>query len=1155
MRQKMLLNKDVLARNPADYRLADDGVAKVSFPPDDDQKAILREQLQTFVCEGAYASALYRILSIFNGAAGKDGAAGKPSRDVPAVWISGFYGSGKSLLASMLGALWSDLRFADGASAEGLVTDMPDDVKAALKELRTNSKRLGGLLVGGSTLGMGSPHPVKAILEIILRAAGFPSSADLRPSLLAVWLSEQGILDAVRTDLGADFDSVLRAFLLEDRLAAAVLAAKPGLAPDVDTLMDRLGKQFEREPEPTVELLVDVAQKALMHGRKEIPLTLIILDEVQQFIRQDPDIVELIQLVAERLTTSFKARVLLVATGQSALSDTSYLAKLLPRFSVPIPLDPAHIDAVIRKTILLKKDTSKPDIEAMLNARSGEIDKHLQGSWLAREKSDRAQAVADWPILALRRSVWERVLAELDKSGLTGNLRGQLRLTLEAVQKYADLPLGTAVATDFLFDTFRAEALSRNLISRDVHDRIDILRAQGGEGPMKARIITVVYLLSRIAADSQVHGARPTQEIIADLLIEDLSAGASVRARVPTLLANLETEALVMNVGGEWRLQTKESSEWLSAFGAAEAREANDTSAIARQRAAFLKLAIDGALAASSQVQHGVSKTNRRIERLTGNDKSTSDGLTLRIWNGWDDSLTTVTNDIKGADVTKDATLHLLIPDQLTAELRLALIAYRAAIVVIQQQGAPSTDGGKDAKAAMESKRDTAETQAKLILEEAVAAARVLVAGGSEVGAGLKRADAVQKAGIRMLDSLFPEFALGDSAAWDKALGDAKKRIPDALKAVGHVGDAQDHLVCKAVLKAMSPAQKGSDLRSRFINPPYGWPRDAVDTALVVLCNAGQARANGADGKPTVPADLTATQLGTCTFTPEKRVISTKERLTVRGLGIPLGINVPSGQENEYLTSIRDRLVQISTDAGGEAPAPIAPEVPDITLLLGLTGNDLLAELAVRTDQFKKLIPTWDAQKTEKDRRLASFKLAERLVAAGAGDQAPVLAAIKAGRSLMDQPNPLVLLVSAAADDLRGKANAGYHAWKTEWEAGQARLKADEAWGKISPEKKHEILLAQGLLERATPDLASPEKIVESLSACGISQWRDITLALPARVDAALQDAAVEIEPKTQYVAIPKRTLRSETDLDLWLGEVRAAIAPSLSHGPVLPKA
>jgi hypothetical protein len=225
------------------------------------------------------------------------------------------------------------------------------------------------------------------------------------------------------------------------------------------------------------------------------------------------------------------------------------------------------------------------------------------------------------------------------------------------------------------------------------------------------------------------------------------------------------------------------------------------------------------------------------------------------------------------------------------------------------------------------------------------------------------------------------------------------------------------------------------------------------------------------------------------------------------------------------------------------------------SLLQGMIGNDLLAELAARADDLKKLIPVWQAQKAEKDRRLANFRLAERLVGLGATSQQPALTAINAGRTLLDEPNPVVSLLSTAADDLRTKANDGFQAWKTAWDAGHDRLKADEAWCKISPEKKHDILAAQGLLTRTTPDLSTPEKIVESLSACGITQWRDITLALPARVEAALQDAAVEIEPKTQSVTIPRRTLRNETDLDAWLGEVRAAVAPKLAYGPVLPKA
>ncbi len=204
---------------------------------------------------------------------------------------------------------------------------MPDEVHAALKELRANAKRLGGLLVGGSTLGMGSPHPVKAVLEVILRAAGFPAGADLRPSLVALWLAEQSILDQVRAKLGTDFDAALRAFLLEDRLSAAMLQVKPSLAPDVDTMMDRLGKQFEHEPEPTVELLVEVAQKVLMEGRKEIPLTLIILDEVQQFIREDPNVSLVISIIAEQLTSKFKGRLLVGLHRSSPHSVTPPISK------------------------------------------------------------------------------------------------------------------------------------------------------------------------------------------------------------------------------------------------------------------------------------------------------------------------------------------------------------------------------------------------------------------------------------------------------------------------------------------------------------------------------------------------------------------------------------------------------------------------------------------------------------------------------------------------------------------------------------------------------------------------------------------------------------------------------------------------------------
>lgn len=1142
-----MINREVFARDPNSFSLADGGVAKVLFPPDDAQKAILREQLQTFVCKGAYAEALRRILEAFNGAAGR-------KSDTPAAWVSGFYGSGKSLLVSMLGALWTNLEFEDGATAEGLIHSLPSDVRAALKELRANGQRFGGLIVGGNTLGLGSQNPVKAVLEVILRAVGLPVGTDLRPSLVALWLARQGILDEVRRSLGDDFEDAVREFLLDERLAAAALAAKSSLAADVDQLMDRLGKEFDREPEPTVELLVEKAQQALTLSGQEIPLTLIILDEVQQFIREDSDITLTIQTIAEQLASKFKGRILLVCTGQSALGDTRYLEKLLGRFPLQVPLGSADIDSVVRETVLLKKDTAKPAIADILEARSGEIDKHLQGSKLARTDADRVNAVADWPILSTRRKLWERVMAELDKSGLGATLRGQLRLTLDAVRQYSDRQLGVAVPADFLFDTFAAEALSRNLISREIYDRISLLRADCGDGLLKARILVLVYLLARISGEAHIHGVRSTPEVIADLLVEDLANAAPLRAKVPELLNSLFQDGAVIEVGGEWRLQTRESADWQAAFNQAEAHEISDAQGIARTRGSLLELAIDEALTGAGQVAHGVSKATRKIERVVGSAKPSGDGLVLRLWNGWDHGLISVLAEIKAGDVTKDATLHLVIPDDRKTDLQSAIVSYRAATAVLQRQGVPTTDSGKEAKAAMQSRMERAEQVAKAILRDAVNKAQLLLAGGAEVGAGMSRADAVKDGALRVLDRLYPEFGAADVLGWDRVITKARAGVPDAIKEVGHQGEPKDHPVCKTLLHALGASKKGSDLRNLFAGPPYGWPKDAVDAAMLVLANASEVKVTDANHKPVVLASLPVSQFGTCTFAPENVVISTTQRMAVRAIGKLVGLMINAGEEVNYLHTIVERLEGLAKEAGGDAPAPLPLDVPYITEFKGASGNTLLAAIAARHADLKTAIPEWETAKAEKEKRLIEWRLVEHLISLGAEAQRSELEAIRSARSLLSEPNPLPSLIKAAADDLRNRANAAYEAWQSAWEAGDERLRASEAWGKLTAEKRHEFRTANGLLPQDAPDLSTPEKIAQSLSAKGLGQWQDMAALLPGRIEAALQDAAIELEPKTQKVAIPKpAVIRSVADLEEWLTALRQTIVPHLQTGPVLP--
>jgi len=886
----MMLNRDVLARDPTSFTLADGGVAKLSFPPEPETLDVLREQLDMFVCEGAYADALRRILEGFNAVAGS-------KSNTPAVWISGFYGSGKSLLAAMLAALWSDIEFPDGRRAEGLVHSMPADVAAALKELRTIAKRRGTeLVVGGTTLGSGAGDPVKAVLGVLLRAAGLPSTADLRPMLCALWLADQGVLDPVRSVLGDAFPRALEAFLLDDRIASAAVAAKPSLG-TAASLMDRLNVMYAQEPEATPDLLLDKGRQALTLGGRPMPLTLIVLDEVQQFIREDANRSLAIQTIAENLAARFDGRVLLVCTGQSALGDTPYLDRLLGRFSIRLPLGSADIQSVIRKTLLRKKPDALPAVQAMINGASGEMDRHLQGSPMRRTEADRHDAAADWPLLATRRRVWDRVLQELDRSGLGGTLRSQLRVTLDALKRYGDRPLTTAVSGDFLLDTFGAEALSRQLIGGEFFDKVETQRAQPGDGPLKARVLLLAYMLARIAGDAATHGVLATADTFADLLIEDVADAAAMRARVPGVLLSLAADGLLIDVGsGEWRLQTKESADWQAAFNKAQAEQATDINAVARHRAELLRPAVDDALIGALRVIQGASKAARTIERVGGAAKPEGGGLVLRLWNEWEHG-TTPLAEVQAADVNKDATLHLMVPIHHNNDLTDAIVTRRSAERVLQVQGPPSTEGGREAKAAMEAKLAAADKTMRAILSEAVREAKVLVAGGAEVGAGATRAEAVLAAGARVLDRLYPEFGTADHAAWDRAATKAKAGAHDALKEVDHSGDAHLHPVCKALLKAMGSSKTGAELRRLFDASPYGWPRVAVDTGLRMLALTGQVRVTGPDHKPADLASVNDQGLGLQHFAPESRTVTAAEKIAVRGLGFMVGLKIASGEE------------------------------------------------------------------------------------------------------------------------------------------------------------------------------------------------------------------------------------------------------------------
>jgi hypothetical protein len=1137
-----MLNKDAFHTDPADYRLANQGVAKISFPPNAEALDTLRGELTTFVCDGAYANGLARILEAFLASVGKKGGA-------PAVWISGFFGSGKSHLAGMLAALWNNVAFADGATAEGLIPSIPPAVVAPLRELRAATQRAGGALAAGDTLGNGADDPAEATLGIILRAAGLPS--DLRAAQVALWLADLSILDTVRLGLGATFDSDIRNFILSPRFGDAVLRAKPELAASQAELSMLLRAQFPEPPPMTVDLLETMGKKALLLGRKQLPLTLVVLDEVQQYIRQDPRLTLKIQTISERLSASFDGRVLLVATGQQALSDVPDLQKLLGRFPVQIGLGEADVDAVIRRTVLRKKAGADKPLAKMLTANAGEISRHLRGSRLAHTRDDDGDAVLDWPLLPSRRRVWERILRELDRTGLGGTLRGQLRTTLDAAKTYAGKPLGHAVPVDFLYGRFSGEAYNAGILPGETRNRIEALAGGDDIDRLKARILMLVYMLGRIAPDADRHGVRCQPETIADLLIVDLAGEDELRRKVPELLRALNDDGAVIEVGGEWRLQTKESAEWETAYRTEERAVLADQAGLVRVRRELVGQAIEAALAGATNVAHGQSKQQRRIHRLLPDEKAPADGVPLRLRSGFDEDLATAEREISAA-ATTDPTVHLLIQRHRIDDLNRALATRRAADQVLSLKGVPQTDAGREAQSAMQSRSNKALSVAGEIVREAVQQARVMQAGGKLIAGA--PADAVKAAADNALARLYPQFTDGDHPGWEKVRERAMRKDPDAIKAVDHTAAPEVHPVCRILLGDLGAGRKGSDLRNKYTAAPYGWSQDVVDGALVVLANAGLVRVTGDDGKAASLPDLPRQKLGTCTFRSETTVVTVTQRVAVRGLLSDAGVPFENNQEAFALLALLERLETAASRSGGEAPAPAPDPVPDLTRYKALTGNDLLAALAANAAVLRDKVKAWREAEAKIAARRGSWQLAEELVRLGADAQASEADSVRSGRLLLTDPDPVPPIIAHAADALRAKLNALYARWEATWKVGDQRLANDPTWSRLKPDQKHTLRQEVGLFPLLKPVVDTPLAIAEALRARGLTEWDSVVKAVPTRIDDAIAAAAALLEPKARTVSLLGGLLKSEPDVDAWLKKLRAQIIEALADGPVIPK-
>ena len=252
-----MLNREIYDLDPQQNRLENNGVAEVK--DDQSQQALktLRYELQTFVCDGEYQAGLDKILSAYLRNLG-DG------HEQPGVWISGFFGSGKSHLAKMLRALWTNQKFSDDVAARD-IAELPQEIKDYFKELSIQATRYGGVHAASGTLGAGANNNVRlALLNIVFKSAGLPEQ--YHQARFVLRLQKQSVFDQVKAhveEAGDNWEDELEDLYVSSSIARALLAIDSTLGDDVKQVRQLLREQYPNVQDVTNQQMVDAIYDSL----------------------------------------------------------------------------------------------------------------------------------------------------------------------------------------------------------------------------------------------------------------------------------------------------------------------------------------------------------------------------------------------------------------------------------------------------------------------------------------------------------------------------------------------------------------------------------------------------------------------------------------------------------------------------------------------------------------------------------------------------------------------------------------------------------------------------------------------------------------------------------------------------------------------------
>ena len=483
------------------------------------------------------------------------------------VWISGFFGSGKSHFLKMLSYLLSN-KVVAGKKAVDYFQDKFDDPM-----MFSQLEKCASIPTDAILFNIDSKSPINKDATAILRVfakvfyehLGFYGT-ELKVAKLEQFISKQGKTEAFKSAFesvnGQAWDDARDSFSFFEDDVVQVLQDVLGMS----ETSARNWFNGEETGELSIDQLVDEINEYINSRGKDYRL-LFMIDEVGQYIGSDGNLMLNLQTIVEEIGTRCHGRVWVMVTSQEAIDSITKISgddfsKIQGRFNTRLSLSSSSVDEVIKRRILAKTDIA----EQMLKMKYGENDSVLRnlftfnGAVLDLKGYDsELNYVETYPFVPYQFRLMQNVLAEIRKHGnsgkhLSGGERSMLSGFQEAAQAIEEKDENSLVPFYLFYNTVHTflESSIRRVIDR-------CQEAADNNDGIKQYDVCVLKLLYLIR---YVNDIKSNIDNITTLMVEEINADKiNMRQQVQESLDRLYSQNYISRSGDLYMFLTDEEQD------------------------------------------------------------------------------------------------------------------------------------------------------------------------------------------------------------------------------------------------------------------------------------------------------------------------------------------------------------------------------------------------------------------------------------------------------------------------------------------------------------------------------------------------------------------------------------------------------------------